>query len=224
MPHKTIFSIGLHTLILESILSVERYQCSQQATDTNQAKAIQNLPSASKEAEDPLTPSPLKKEDPARVSGQVDLNLHAKGPLSDIYGFEGYGDMEVRNEALGSIQLLGPLSELLKNTLFNFTSFNLDRMDAVFEVDREQLVITDLDINGPRTRIWADGTFQLPDQALDMDVKVSLFANVGKAESTMNAIGRAIASPLPNLLSFKLTGTIDDQKVRSKFDPRNLIR
>ena len=192
--------------------------------NANQAKAIQNLPSIDN-AEDPLTPYPeSKEEDPARAFGLVDLNLHAKGPLSDIYRFEGYGDMEVRNKALGSIQLLGPLSELLKNTSFNFTSFNLDRMNVIFEVDQEQLIITDLGINGPRTRIWADGTFQLPDQALDMNVKVSLFANVGNAKSTINAIGRAIASPLPNLLSFKLTGTIDDQKIRSKFDPRNLIQ
>jgi hypothetical protein len=193
--------------------------------DANQAKAIQNLFS-SDNTENPQTPSREESIDPAKSLGLVDLNLHAKGPLTDIYGFKGYGDMEVRNKALGSIQLLGTLSELLKNTLFNFTSFNLDRMNVVFEVDREQLVITELEINGPRTRIWADeiGTLQLPDQALDMDLKVSLFANTGNKDSVINAFGRAIATPLPNLLSFKLTGTIDDQKVRSKFNPINLIR
>lgn len=184
--------------------------------NANQAKAIQNLPGSDKTGSAP--------EDPARALGLVDLNLHARGPLTDIYGFEGYGAMSVRNEALGSIQMLGALSELLKNTSFNFTSFNLNHMDVIFQVDHEQLVISNLEINGPRTRIWADGTFQLPDQALDMDVKVSLFANSGSSGSAMNAIGRAIASPLPNLLSFKLTGTVQDQKVRSKFDPRNLIQ
>lgn len=190
--------------------------------EANQAKAIQNIPGSNK-TESPLTSPQEENKDLARISGLVDLNLHAKGPLSEIYGFEGYGNMEVRNEALGAIQLLGPLSELLKNTLFRFTSFNLNRMDVVFEIDQKQLVITDLGINGPRTRISAEGTFQLPDQALDMDVKVSLFANVGSPDSAINAFGRAIASPLPNLLSFKLTGTVQDQKVRSKFDPRNLI-
>jgi hypothetical protein len=92
-----------------------------------------------------------------------------------------------------------------------------------FEIDQRQLVMTDLGINGPRTRISAEGTFQLLDQALDMDVKVSLFANLGSPDSAINAFGRAIASPLPNLLSFKLTGTVHEQKVRSKFESRNLV-
>ena len=188
--------------------------------NANQAKAVENIPSTD---ESSSTTPETEYEDPARVSGLVNLDTHAKGPLSDIYGFEGYGKMEIHNEALGSIQLLGPLSKILKNTVFNFTSFNLNHVHTIFEIDNEQLVIKDLKINGPRTRISAIGTFQLPDQALDMDVKVSLFANAGRSNSAINALGRAIASPLPNLLSFKLTGTIQNQKIRSKLDPRNLI-
>lgn len=188
--------------------------------NANQAKAIQHLPSL-KDGKQQTTPD---NQDAARISGQVDLNLHAKGPLSDAYGFEGYGDLEVRNKKLGAIQLLGPLSELLKNTFFNFTSFNLDRMNAVFTVDREKLRISKLEINGPRTRISADGTLQLTDQALDMDVNVNLFANVGRSDSIINTAGRFLVSPLPNLLSFTLTGTVQDQKVRSRLDPRNLIQ
>ena len=129
----------------------------------------------------------------------------------------------VRNDELGSIQLLGPLSQILQNTVFSFTSFNLNHVHTIFEIDREQLVVKDLRINGPRTRISAAGTLQIPDQALNMNVNVSLFANAGNSESTINAIGRAITSPLPNLLSFRLSGTIDNQRIRSQFDPRNLI-
>lgn len=190
--------------------------------DANQAKAIEYLPGSNSDKQ-PVKSASEKSAQAARALGLVDVNLHAKGPLTDIYGYEGYGDIQVRNEALGAIRLMGPLSELLKNTFFSFTSFNLNRMSTVFTVDREQLVIDRLEINGPRTRIWADGTLQLPDQALDIDVKVSLFANSGRSDSAINAFGRAIASPLPNLLSFKLTGTVQNQKIRSKFDPRNLI-
>ncbi len=190
--------------------------------NANQAKAVENLP-GSENDEQAEKSETEKREYAARSSGLVDLNLHAKGPLTDIYGYKGFGDMKVRNEALGSIQLLGPLSRLLKNTLFSFTSFNLDYMNTAFTIDQKQLVIDTFEINGPRTRIWADGTLQLLDLALDMDVKVSLFANSGNPDSKINAVGRIIASPLPNLLSFKLTGTLKDQKVRSKFDPRNLF-
>lgn len=190
--------------------------------DANQAKAIQNLPAANNDESNSASTKDSDL-DAARMYGLVDLNLHAKGPLTNPYGFEGYGNLKVRNEALGSIQLLGALSELLKNTFLNFTSFNLNRMDAVFTIDQEQLLISDLKINGPRTRILANGTFQLPNQALDMEVSVNLFANVGKSDSAIKAAGRFLTSPLPNLLSFKLTGTVDDQKIRSRFDPRNLI-
>ncbi len=201
----------------------EKQMCFQlKLRNANQAKAIQNLPRI--KTDEPQKTSPTQEtKDQSRNSGQVNLNLHAKGPLENIYGFEGYGDVEIRNEALGSIRLLGPLSDILKDTLFNFTSFNLNHMDFTFTVAQEQLIIEDLEINGPRTRISADGTFQLPDQGLDMDVKVNLFANVGRSDSAINTARRFIASPFPNLLSFKLTGNIREQRVRSKFDPRNLI-
>ena len=188
--------------------------------DANQAKTIENIPSTD---ESPPTTPETGNKDPARASGLLDLDIHAKGPLSAIYGFQGYGTMKVRNEALGAIQLLGPLSQLLQNTVFNFTSFNLNRVYLIFEIDREQLLIDKLEINGPRTRISAAGTLQLPDQALDMDVSVSLFANSGRSDSAINTIGRAVFSPLPNLFLFKLTGTVQNQRIRSKFDPRNLI-
>ena len=190
--------------------------------NANHAKAVEHFPGYGDDGSSPKSAAE-KLDYIVRSSGLVDFNLHAKGPFTDIYGYDGFGDLEIRNEALGAIQLLGPLSELLKNTVFNFTSFNLDRMNANFTVDQEQLIIENMEINGPRTRIWANGTLQLPDQALDVDVKVSLFANVGSSESAINAFGRAIASPLPNLLSFKLGGTLKNQKVRSKFDPRNLF-
>ena len=188
--------------------------------NANQAKAIESIPGTD---ESSSTTPEAEYEDPARVSGLLDLDIHAKGPLDDLYGFQGYGIVEIRNEALGSIQLLGPLSQILQNTVFNFTSFDLNHIHNIFEIDREQLIIKDLRINGPRTRISATGTFQLPDQALDMDVGVSLFGNVGNPNSAINALGRVITSPLPNLLSFRVTGTIQNQRIRSRLDPRNLI-
>ena len=191
--------------------------------DANQSKAIEYFPSL-EDDEEPQEISEKDKIDLARCTGLVDMNLHARGPLGDIYGFDGYGNIMIRNENLGAIKLLGPLSQILKDTpLINFSFFNLNRMDVIFEVDREQLIVTTLEINGPRTKIWANGTMQLSSQALDMDVKASLFANAGRPKSAINRVGRALASPFPNLLSFKLGGTLENQKVRSQFDPRNLF-
>jgi len=188
----------------------------------NRSKAIEYFPST-EDDEETEKPTETDEEDLALCKGLLNMNVHARGPLGEIYRFDGYGDVVIRDEELGSIRLLGPLSQLLRNTPLNFSFFNLDRMDVIFEIDREQIIITKLEINGDRTKIWANGTVQLPDQKLDMDVKVSLFANSGDPDSAMNKFGQLIASPFPNLLSFKLGGTIEDQKVRSQFDPRNLI-
>jgi hypothetical protein len=78
-------------------------------------------------------------------------------------------------------------------------------------------------IEGPRTKIWSQGTMHLPDQALNMDVRVKLFENIGNPDSTINTFRKLISSPLPNLLVFDLRGTIHDQKIRLSYDPRNFI-
>jgi hypothetical protein len=190
--------------------------------DTNQAKAVESLPSFDG-IEVHLTQAQADKGKQARSAGKLDLNLHAQGPLDDVYQFNGYGDFKVNNDQLGAIQLLGPLSNLLKNTRLNFTSFNLNQMTANFRIAQEQLHISELTIDGPRTRIRADGTFHIPDQALNMGVRVNLFANMGTPDSTISNLRKLITAPLPNLLVFDLTGTIHDQKIRSRFDPRNFI-
>lgn len=188
----------------------------------NQAKAIQNLPGADR-LESGLDQAQLEANQQARSKGTVQLNLHARGPRNNPYQLQGHGHMNVTNKQLGAIQLFGPLSKILQNTRLNFTSFNLEHMSAAFAIEQEQLNITELIINGPRTRIWANGTFQIPDQTLDMAVSVSLFANMGKADSKMHTLRKLISYPIPNLLVFNLSGTVYDQKIRSYYDPRNLI-
>lgn len=190
--------------------------------EANQLKTVEDLPDFRNTESQPEAPK-TDEQQHASYTGVLNLNLHAKGPLDQLYGLTGYGNVEIQNEELGAIQLLGPLSRWLKNTRLNFTSFNLNRVDASFEIDGEQILIDDLEINGPRTCIWANGAYQLPSQAIDMSVRVGLFANAGTPNSAMNAFGKFIASPFPNLLVFNLTGTIYDQKIRSQFDPRNLI-
>jgi hypothetical protein len=190
--------------------------------NANQAKAIDQIPSFNDSKSD-LTPKRDDADKQAKSTGTLDLNLHAEGPLDNMYQFDGYGDFKIINNQLGSIQLLGPLSSLLQNTRLNFTSFNLNQMAAAFKIDQTLLHINELTIDGPRTQIWAEGTLKIPDQALDMKVSVSLFANMGNPNSAISTFRKLITSPLPNLLIFHLTGTLHDQKIRSQFDPRNFI-
>lgn len=188
----------------------------------NQAKAIHNLPSLD-DIESQLTNTEALDPEKKRNHGQLDLNIDVVGPLDNLYGYNGYGDFTVANNQLGAIQLLGPLSKLLKNTRLNFTSFNLKQMTTSFEIAEDTLNFSDLTLDGPRTKIRGQGTLHLPDQALNMNMSVSLFENMGASNSKINTFRKFITAPLPNLLVFDLKGTMQEQKIRSRYDPRQFI-
>ena len=191
--------------------------------DANQARALRNLPTLGPVETDLKHSKANHKDQPTEENGHVDLRLHARGPLDNLYQYNGYGELTVSNEKLGAIQLLGPLSKLLQKTPLKFTSFNLNTMKAKFEIAQNELRISRLQIDGPQTQIKAKGTMQLKDQALDMRVRVNLFANLGNPDSPLRKVTGVFSRPLKNLLEFDLSGTLQKQKLRSLFDPRNLI-
>jgi hypothetical protein len=189
----------------------------------NQTQAIQNIPTLEKVEDHLENTSPEDVNQKESLEEKLSLNLHTRGAVDSLYRHHGYGDFTITNKKLGSIQLLGPLSKLLQNTRLNFTSFNLDRMVAEFEIAGNELLISKLQIDGPQTQIKAKGTVQIKDQALNMRVRVNLFANLGTPDSPLRKVSDVLTSPIKSLLEFDLTGTIHEQKLRSLFDPRNLI-
>ncbi|TVP80326.1 MAG: hypothetical protein EA353_04180 [Puniceicoccaceae bacterium] len=169
-------------------------------------------------------PDPISQMDTANErAARMDLRIHGQGPTDELWTHTGYGHFEIRNDRLGTIQLLGPLSRLLQNTLLNFTSFSLNTMSGYFRYEGDQVYFDPLRIDGQRTHIQAPGRLGLQDQSLDARVSVSLLGNVGNPESRIRRIGSFISRPIPNLLEFELTGTLQDQSLRSLYDLRNLI-
>ncbi|MEC8614378.1 MAG: AsmA-like C-terminal region-containing protein, partial [Verrucomicrobiota bacterium] len=188
--------------------------------DADQKKALRNLPQFD-HIED--NPEGRKTNKPTREDARIDLNLRGQGPTEDFFKHKGLGYFEIRNDKLGTIQLLGPLSKILQNTQLSFTSFNLSNMHGDFQYKDNLVTFDPLRINGDRTQIDTPGTLCLSNQTLDMNVEVKLFGNAGKPDSKLRKIGELITKPIPNLLQFELTGTLKDQKLRSLYDPRNLI-
>ena len=158
-----------------------------------------------------------------REDARIDLNLRGQGPTKDPFKHKGFGRFEIRNDKLGTIQLLGPLSKILQNTQLSFTSFNLNNMHGNFLYEDDLVTFEPLRIDGDRTQIDTPGTLCISDQTLNMNVEVKLLGNAGKPDSKLRKIGELITKPIPNLLQFELTGTLKDQKLRSLYDPRNLI-
>jgi hypothetical protein len=189
--------------------------------DAQQARALQSLPRFNQIGESLESSEPVVES--AGKQARADLTLQGEGPVEDPFLHRGFGRFEIRNERLGTIQLLGPLSRILQNTQLNFTSFNLDTMLGEFRYQDEYVYFNPLQIDGPRTQIQAPGQLRLTDQSLDMQVGVSLFGNVGNPDSRLRQFRDILIKPLPNLLRFELTGTVTKQKLRSLYDPRNFI-
>jgi hypothetical protein len=186
--------------------------------DADQALAIANLDALKGEDSESREEAP-----PGAGTGKLSLKLQAKGPVEHPFMFAGLGSLRIDNEELSSIQLFGPLSRQLQNTRFGFTSFSLHTLETDFRLEQDQAHLSRLEINGPRTNIQATGSMNLRDQSLDLRVSVFLFANAGDPDSNLRKIGEMITRPIPNLLEFELTGTADEQKWRSLYDPRKLI-
>lgn len=193
--------------------------------DSEQNLALANLPQFSdiRESLQPGAKPTPEAESPDRKAARVDLQLHGKGPANDIWGHSGFGRFEIRNERLATIQLLGPLSKLLQTIELDYTSFNLDTMHGDFTYEDNRAHFEPLQIDGLRAQIKAPGTFNLRDQSIDMRVSVFLFRNAGDPDSRLRQLGELLKRPIPNLLEFELTGTLQEQRFRSLYDPRNLI-
>ena len=195
-----------------------RYELTLKDADQNQA--LRDLPQLDN-IEDSLEGTKTTK--PRSEDARIDLIIRGQGPTEDPLKHKGFGHFEIRNDKLGTIQLLGPLSKILQNTQLSFTSFNLNNMHGDFHYEDDLVTFDPLRIDGNLTEIDAPGTLSLGDQTLNMNVEVKLFGRAIKPESKLRKISDFITKPIPNLLQFELTGTLKDQKLRSLYDPRNLI-
>ena len=184
--------------------------------DAERRKALDQLGKAFRENGD------YARAETDAAPGRLDLRLHAEGPADDAYQFNGYGDFTLEESDLASIRLLGPLSRILENTRLGFTSFALNHMAGRFTWEGATLRFGNIRIDGPRTRIDADGTYGLDDREFDMRVTASLFRNVDTGGTNIERV-RDMLRPLPNLLEFRVTGPVDDPEWRSLYDPRNLV-
>ena len=203
--------------ILTQTASTNEVRFNARLKDAHQAKMNDLLAKSLGKAEN------TKEDQEGERSGRLDVTLHARGPIDQVLAFKGFGRFNLRNDNLASIHILGPISRLLQQARIGLATFTLDTMRADFMLADDKIDFSELRIDGPRTRIDAPGTFGIKQQDLNMRVRVSLFGNAGNPDSRLRKIGSLITNPIPNLLEFELTGTLDKQRYRSLYDPRNLL-
>ena len=185
-----------------------------QLNDADEEQAIANLPALDSFEDDFRTDSAT-----ADGPGRLDAQLHAIGPIDAPFSATGYGEFSIRDKALGSIQMLGPLSRILQGTALGFTSFELDTLTAQFRLEDGYAHLPLLRVDGPRTGTNASGSVELETQALDMRVGVRLFGNA--TSEGIQSTGSPTFQPTM-LMRFRVTGTLD-VRICSTYDPRNLL-
>ncbi len=166
-------------------------------------------------------PSPQSRYQQKIASGRLDLALSAEGTARDIYSFEGAGNAQISGAELGEINMLGILSSLLRRTLLNFSTLQLDAARANFTLQGRKLAFTEVKLTGPRAALDAQGDYYLDTKAVDFTTKVLPFEESRGLLST--AVG-AVLAPFSQVLEVKLTGQLANPDWAFVLGPTNLLR
>lgn len=153
--------------------------------------------------------------------GRLDLALSAEGPYADPFGFHGSGNAQITGADLAEINLLGILSSLLRRTLLDFTTLQLDTARANFVVDGRKLAFSEFKLTGPRAAIEARGDYYLDSKTMAFNAKVFPF------EESSGLLGSAVGvvlTPLSNALEVKLSGQLESPSWTFAYGPTNFLR
>jgi len=153
------------------------------------------------------------------TAAKIDIAFQGQGSADDASTFRGRGRFHLRDPRLGSIDVFGPLSRMLRGTPLGFTSFGLNVARGAFILRDETLRFPDMTVTGDRTRMAVEGDYGLEKRSLDFRAAIDLFGNVGDRDAGFRQFARTV-NPLPKILEFRLRGTLDDPEWRSVYDPR----
>ena len=152
--------------------------------------------------------------------GNLVFSLAAEGLYKDFYSFNGSGRAAITGAELAQLNLFGPLSEALRGTYFNFSSFSLTTVDAPFVLAGEQVDFEHLRVTGPSALLQAKGSYHLRGGHLDFTTKIHPFE---ESESVVGTAVSFVLTPLSKVFEVKLTGTLSNPSWIFSYGPSRLI-
>ena len=164
---------------------------------------------------------PVSRFQSRNAAGRLNLALTAEGPLADPFGFRGEGHVTITEAALAEVNLLGLLSTLLRRTLLDYSTLELDAARANFDLSGSRLIFSQLSITGPRAAIDASGDYRLDTKTLDFNAKILPFdSSRGLVGSTLGLV----LSPLSSVLEVRLTGPLASPAWAFAYGPTSILR
>lgn len=174
----------------------------------------------------PSAPVSEKEAETARLrqqrleGGRLDFKLKAEGAFTDFYSFKGDGLGSITNAELGQLNLFGPVSEMLRGTFLNFSSFSLTTVDAPFKLNGNRVRFRDLRVSGPSALLLAKGTYQLRGGDLDFTAKIHPFE---ESTSMFGSAASFVFTPFSKVFEVKLQGTLSKPSWIFSYGPSRLL-
>ncbi len=152
--------------------------------------------------------------------GKMDLTLGAKMLLGHQESFAGSGHARIYEAKLGQLQLFGPLSRLLSNTLMPLGSLELDAATSKIEIANKYARFPDLEITGPSAKIKAAGLYYFPEER--MDFRAVMFPLGQWKMPVISQIINLVSSPI-NAFTVNLRGTLNAPDWGLNVDPLRMF-
>jgi hypothetical protein len=166
-------------------------------------------------------PSPQSRFQQKIAAGRLDLALSAEGTARDIFSFNGTGNAQISGAELGEINMLGILSALLRRTLLNFSTLQLDAARANFTLEGRKLAFSEVKITGPQAALDAQGDYFLDTKAVAFTSKIYPFQ---ESRGIIGSAVGAVLAPFSQVLEVELTGQLAKPDWAFVLGPTNLLR
>jgi hypothetical protein len=113
---------------------------------------------------------PEPEEGPEKP-GRMDADLKLAGKLDQIESYGGSGTVLIFDADLGQVRIFGELSRLFDSVGLPFTSLDLEKIQATWQLQDGEIKVSNARISGPSIRLKADGTIFIPGSELDFTVQ-----------------------------------------------------
>jgi hypothetical protein len=153
------------------------------------------------------------------AQGTFNLDLHVTDARTpDLYSWNGYGTVNLRDGLLWDAPLFGFLSPVLNTVVPGLGNNRAEHASATFTVTNSVFHTRNLSIACPPARLLYRGTIDF-DQRVDARVEGQILSDLGGFGPLFGLVLR----PLTKLLEFRVTGTLAEVEAEPLYVPRILF-
>jgi hypothetical protein len=150
-------------------------------------------------------------QSPNNLAGTLSVSLEAEGPTNNPLQFEGTGKIHLRETTVGSINLLGKVSEGLKklNLPVPTGALSFNDLEIPFSLNNETMSFDKLNLTGPISKISAEGSLNFSSGTVDLIANLSLIGNI-PVPIIKNLV--QIIDPVSKIIEIKISGSFNNPK------------